>query len=160
MTEQSEVSRLKRRLDATFERVKDVGDDTELQSDFAKYLCVLVSGYMEQAIVHIVLEHAREKGAPTLEHFVQRRTKRFANAKVSRILQLMGDFDPDWHKGLKDVIKDEQKAAIDSIVDQRNKIAHGGSVELTYRRIWRYYEQAQCVIDQVAAMCLSSAETS
>ena len=153
MTEQAELSRLKMRLDATFERVKDVGPDTELQSDFAKYLCVLVSGYIEQAVVQIVLEHARGKDAPTLERFVERKTKRFANAKVSRIQELLEHFDADWRKELEELLVDEQKDAVNSIVNQRNKIAHGDSAEVTYLRISKYYEQAQGVIDQVAKLC-------
>lgn len=153
MTERAEVTTLKKRLDATFERVKHVGQDTELQSDFARYLCVLVSGYIEQSIVQIILEHAREKDAPTLERFVERKTKRFANAKVSRIQELLGDFDPEWRKELDELLGDEQKDAVDSVVNQRNIIAHGGSVEVTYLRIRTYYQQAQCVIDQVAELC-------
>ena len=160
MTGRAEVSRLKMRLDATFERAKNVGQDTELQSDFARYLCILVSGYIETAIVEIILEHARERNAPTLQRFVERRTKRFANAKTSRIQELLGDFDADWRKELEGFLGDEQKDAIDSIVNQRNIIAHGGSVEITYRRIEKYYQRAQDVIDQVAELCLRVAGTS
>jgi hypothetical protein len=59
MNGRAEVWRLKQRLDATFERAGRVGSDLELQSDFARYLCVLVSGYMEKAVVELVLEHSR-----------------------------------------------------------------------------------------------------
>lgn len=153
MTSHAEVSTLKKRLDATFERAKDVGQDTELQSDFARYLCVLVSGYIEQAIVHIVLGHARESNTPTLERFVERRTRRFANAKIGRIQELLGDFDADWRKEFEELLVDEQRDAVNSIVSQRNIIAHGGSVEVTYLRIKKYYQEAQCVIDRVAEVC-------
>ena len=40
-----EVSEMKQRLDATFDRARGVAPDSELQADLAKYLCVLVSGY-------------------------------------------------------------------------------------------------------------------
>ena len=160
MRGRAEVARLKKRLDATFERIQSVDDDTELRSDFARYLCVLVSGYVEQAIVHIVLEHARARGAPTLQRFVERRTKRFMNAKVGRIKELLDDFDPDWRSQLEEVLADEQRDAVNSIVNQRNIIAHGGSVELTYLRVKRYYEEAQCLVDQVAELCLPTGDAS
>ena len=153
MTAHMELSKLKKRLDATFERASDVGEDVELQSDFAKYLCILVSGYIERAVVHIVLEHARNSNAPTLARFVERRTRRFTNAKIGRIQNLLSDFDSDWRKDFDELLVDEQRDAVNSIVDQRNKIAHGGSVDLTYLRVRTYYQQAQRVIDRVAEVC-------
>ena len=75
-----EVSSMRQRLDATFERVGTIDSNTlELQSDFAKYLCVLVSGYIERAIVEIVQEHARRNGSLTLQKFVEARTRRSTN---------------------------------------------------------------------------------
>lgn len=154
MKGQAEIHQLKQRLDATFDRVKGVGQDAELQSDFAKYLCVLVSGYIERSLIALILEHARGKGAPTLQRFVEQRTKRFTNANASRIQELLGDFDPDWRLELENILVDERKSAIDSIVDLRNTIAHGNPAGLTYGRICDYYQQAQHVIDQVAKLCV------
>ena len=154
MTGRAEVSRLKQQLDATFKRVKNAGQEPELQSDFARYLCVLVSGYIERAIVALVLEHAREKGAPTLQHFVERRTKKFANPNANRIQELLGDFDSSWQEKLWEFLDDEKKSAINSIVSQRNVIVHGGSSGITYYSISEYYQQAQRVIDRVAKLCV------
>ena len=155
MTGRVEVLRMKQRLDATFDRVKGVDYDPELQSDLAKYLCVLVSGYIERAMVELVLEHAQGKGAPTLQRFVEQRTKTFTNANASRIQELLGSFDPAWRQELEEnVLVDEWKDAVDSVVSLRNTIAHGGSVGLTYRRIGEYYQRAQHVIDQVARLCV------
>ena len=154
MIGRAEVSRLKQQLDATFKRVENVAQEPELQSDFARYLCVLVSGYIERAMVELVLEHAREKGAPTLQHFVEQRTKRFANPNATRIQELLGDFDSSWPEKLWEFLDDEQKSAINSIVNQRNAIVHGGSSGITYDRINKYYQQAQRVIDRVAELCV------
>ena len=154
MTRLAEVSRLKQRLDETFERAKGIGSDLELQSDFARYLCVLVSGYIEKAVVEFIREHAREAGTPTLQRFVEHHTKNFWNPKASRIQELLGSFEPRWRKELEKFLVDERKDAVDSIVSQRNKIAHGDSVELTYNRISKYYQQAQLVIDRVEELCV------
>ena len=151
-----EVSRLKESLDATFERAESIGQNTELQSDFARYLCVLVSGYIERAVIQLVLEHARQKGAPTLQRFVEKQTtKRFSNPNTSRVQELLGSFDPRWQQEIEEFLVDERKDAVDSIVALRNAIAHGGSVTVTYRRIREYYKQAQCLVDRVKEICLS-----
>ena len=62
---------MKQRLDATFNRANVVGPELKLQADFARYLCVLVSGYIEKAVVAFVLEHARQRGGPTLQRFIE-----------------------------------------------------------------------------------------
>ena len=115
---------------------------------------MLVSGYIEQAVVALVLEHARDKGAPTLQRFVEQKTKNFTNAKASRVQDLLGSFDPAWQQELEKFLDGEAKDAINSIVSLRNTIAHGGSVDLTYIRINNYYQQAKRVINQVATLCV------
>lgn len=73
MTGCGEVARLKSQLDAAFDRAKRLAyvADLETQADFARYLCVLVSGYLEKSISELVLEHARQCGGPTMQRFVE-----------------------------------------------------------------------------------------
>ncbi|MBZ5678371.1 MAG: hypothetical protein LAP61_29390 [Acidobacteriia bacterium] len=154
MTGRAEVARLRQRLDAAFERARAVGPDLELQSDFARYLCVLVSGYLENAVAELVLEHARKTGAPTLQRFVDYRTKRFTNANAQRLKDLLGSFDPDWREDLEEFVVDSLKDAVDGVVDLRNRIAHGESVGVTYYRIAEYYSRVQKVVEHVADLCV------
>ena len=154
MNGMAEVYRLKQKLDATFERIQAVGDDLELQADFAKYLCVLVSGYLEKAVVELVQEHARRCGAPSLQRFVEQKTRHFTNANAQKLQGLLGSFDPDWRKNVEGFLVDELKDAVDSIVALRNTIAHGNSVSVTYHRVSDYYQCVQQVIDKIADLCV------
>jgi len=153
MTGRSEVFRLKQRLDATFARARQLGDDLEVKSDFAKYLCILVSGYLEKAIAELVLELSRHNAAPSVQRFVEYHTRHLTNVNATRLIQLLGTFDPDWGKNLDQYIADERKAALDSVVGLRNQIAHGESVGVTFARVKSYYERIQAVIDRVADLC-------
>jgi len=153
MTGRAEVARLEQRLDITFRRCGGVGADLELQSDLARYLCVLVSGYLEKAVAELVLEHARRTGAPTLQRFVDQRTKHFTNANSTKLEDLLGSFDPDWRKELEAFVVDDLKDAVDSVVDLRNKIAHGESVGVTFQRIADYYLRVQKVVNHIANLC-------
>lgn len=153
MTGRAEVKRLKQRLDATFSRVRDIGSDLELQSDFSRYLCVLVSGYLEKSVSELVLAHSRRAGAPSLQRFVDQRTKNFTNAKSQKLKDLLGDFDPDWRSAFEEIVVDDLKDAIDSVVDLRNKIAHGQSVGVTYQTISEYYARVEDVINFIADLC-------
>jgi hypothetical protein len=153
MTGRAEVKRLKQRLDATFKRVGSVGSDLELQSDLARYLCILVSGYLEKAVSELVVEHARRTGAPSLQRFVDQRTKNFTNAKSQKLYNLVGDFDPEWRSSLEMHFSGELKDAVDSVVDLRNNIAHGQSVGVTYARVCDYYSRVQRAVDYIADLC-------
>ncbi len=146
---------MKQRLDATFERVGTIDSNAfELQSDFAKYLCVLVSGYIERAIAEIVQEHASRNGSPTLQKFVESRTNRTVSAKPQKIIELLGSFSEEWRREIEGFISEDQKEAINSIVENRHQIAHGHESQITYSTIHDYYKKSQNLIIRVQELCL------
>ena len=153
MTGRAEVSRLRHRLDAAFARAQAAPDDIELKSDLARYLCVLVSGFLEQAVVELVLEHTRQRAAPSVQLFVESRLRRFANARAQRLIDLLGSFDSDWRVDLERLLVDERKDAVDSIIDLRNTIAHGRSAGVTFSRVTDYYREIKVVVDRIADLC-------
>lgn len=153
MNGRAEVKRLEQRLDAAFKRISDVGTDIEVQSDYARYLCVLVSGFLEKAVSELVLEHARRTGAPTLQRYVELNTRRFTNANAQRLQNLLGSFDPNWRNELEKILVDELKDAVDSIVNLKNTIAHGGSVGVTYQRAHDYYLRIKRVVGKISDLC-------
>lgn len=150
----AEVARLKQRLDATFSRVSSVSDDPEVQSDFAKYLCVLVSGYLENAVRELVQEHARQQSSPSVQKFVESSTRRFTNANCEKLKQLLGRFDTDWVAQLEISLIDEREEAVNSIVALKNSIAHGRSVGITFVRVKEYYENIQTVVQEIEQLCV------
>lgn len=150
---------MKQRLDATFERINVLDADPELRSDFAKYLCILVSGYLENAVVVLVREHARRSGGPSLQRFVESRTKRFTNANAQRIQELLGSFDDGWRAAMEGCLVEERKDAVNSVVALRNAVAHGQSVDLTYQRIAEYYGRVQKVIERIADLCVPTQDS-
>lgn len=155
MTGSSEIARLKARLDATFERGRALAKsaDIETQSDFARYLCVLVSGYLEKAVAAVLLEHSRRHGGATLQRYVDASTRRFANPSCQKLKGLLGSFNPDWRARLDSVLVDEYKDAIDSLVGLRHTIAHGGSAGVTFSRVSEYYSRIQAVVSEIATLC-------
>lgn len=154
MTGRAEVDRLKQRLDATFARAGNAALDAELLSDVSRYLCVLVAGYVEKALAELLLEHTRRHAGPSLQRFVEYRTRRITNINAQYLQEVMGTFDGDWRRNLEEFVVDEKKAALDSIVSLRNAIAHGESVGVTYSRVQDYYKKIQLIVDRVANLCV------
>lgn len=154
MNGRAEVQRQRQQLDATFARASGVSGNAELLSDFARYLCILVSGFLEQAVIELAMEHVRLNSKPSIQRHVERRLRRFTTAKCARITDLFGSFDPDWHRDLTAYLVDERKDAVDSVIDLRQDIAHGRYAGgLTYVRISDYYRHIKEVVNHLADMC-------
>lgn len=154
MTGRAAVTREQQRLDAVFTRVDSLPSETELRSDFARYLCVLVSGFLETAVAELLLEHSRRCAAPTIQRFVDSKTSGFTNANSEKLLQLLGSFDPEWRAAAEKLLQDEFKTAVDSVVSLRHGIAHGRNTGITYIRVKDYYDAVKEVVRGIADICV------
>ena len=153
MTGRSAVESMRKRLNDIFKRADALTEDAELLSHFARYLCVLVSGFLEQAVVELIMEHVRQRSAPSVQSHVEAQLRRFTNAKSQKLIELMGSFDQDWHREMQSYLVDDKKDAVDSVVDLRNTISHGRSVGVTINRIRDYYKRVNSVIDHIDQLC-------
>lgn len=86
------IVRYRHRLDNLFDQVKAFTDNPELQSQWARYLCILVAGYIEKSIQEILYKYANDKAAPNVVNYVYSRLKRFTNPNMEDILTLLGSF--------------------------------------------------------------------
>lgn len=154
MSGRLEVDRLRKRLDATFGRMDSLPPDAEILADYAKYLCVLTSGFIEKALFEIFVEYARRNGGPGLQRYVEGQMRRVTNIKTQRLVDLAASFEPDWRVDLENYIVDQRKGAIDSVVDLRNSIAHGTHVGLTPVRMKNYYASVVEVINHTMDLCI------
>lgn len=142
-----EVGRQKQRLDNLFERIATFSGDPELQSHWSRYLCVLVSGYLETSVRAIYREYVQKRADPSVLNFVDSQLNEFRNPNMRKILELAHLFNPQWESQIKVATDGQLKEAVDSIVANRHKIAHGDDVGITYTRIRDYYLNAVKVVD-------------
>lgn len=150
MTGRLEVIRLRRRLDATLGRAPAATADVEVQSDFAKYFVILVSGFLENALTTLLLDAAQRRSAPAIALFVERQLEYWTNPNCDRIVQLLGNFSPDWRLAADAHLIDERKAALNSLVALRHKIAHGESVGTSLGQVKGYYATVLDVVEFLA----------
>lgn len=142
-----EITRYKHRLDALFSRVSTISQDLELQAHWARYLCVLTSGFLEESVRILLSEYVQKKANATVSRYVTAQLSGFQNPKAGKILELLRGFDPVWAESVEQFMGDERKDAVDSIVNNRHQIAHGQSVGISYVTIKKYYEKAAEVVD-------------
>ena len=148
-----EAIRYKQRLDNLFGQISVFSGNPELQSQWARYLCVLASGFLETSICAIYNKFTRQSASPQVANFVKCELDGFQNPKMGKILELTRAFNPQWADKLETATEGELKDAVNSIVANKNLIAHGRDVGITYTRIKNYYEEAIKVVDLIEKMC-------
>lgn len=146
-----EVARQRERLDATFGRVSSVdASDLEARADFAKYLCVRVSGYLETSITELLRAYAAQSSSPEVARYVAKDLEWFQNAKKTRILEIFGKFDSGWKADLEAYLVDEKADAVGTIVGNRHKIAHGEDSTVTVVQVLQLWDEVKKIVDHIA----------
>jgi hypothetical protein len=143
-----EVVRSKDRLDALFSKVAAIGD-VEMKSHWSRYLCVLVSGFIEVAFVQVVSEYAKRRSSPDVARFVVGSISQFQNAKIEKMLTVIGSFNTEWRDEIDAATKGELADAVNSVVANRHLIAHGNSVGISFTTIKDYYDRVIKVIELI-----------
>jgi len=141
-----EITRQRQRLDDLFQKVRTF-PDAEAQSHWSRYLCVLVSGFLENSVRITYTEYARKCANPSVADFVESRLRQFQNPKMGTILELAGGFSQEWRQRLEKDTTGQLSESVNSIVGNRHKIAHGESVGLTLHTLLQYYGDALKVVD-------------
>lgn len=125
--------------------------DPELQSQLARFMCVLSSGLIEQAVILTLGEYAERRSHPNVARHVNWNLSRFWNAKFEDVLVMLGHFDPRWRDHFEASTSAEVKDAIDSIVNNRNQIAHGAPTGLSLATFTGYYKRVKAFIADLDA---------
>lgn len=122
-----------------------------MQSDYAKYLVVRVSGLIEQVVTEVIVAHVTAQASPTVVSHVSWRLGIFQNPNIDRILQLVGSFNRVWREDLDAAVTFAERGALGSINAQRNLIAHGQPSTISLSQVGQYYGEVATVLRKVAA---------
>lgn len=142
------------RIDVLFQKINVFSSDQEVASHWARYLCVIVNGFIENCIREFFRQYAERRARPEIVNYVVSKLYRQSqNPKFATILEIAGEFDPILRQELEKVDEDVRES-INSVVDNRHKIAHGESVGLSYSRITEYYEKVKKFTEIMEALVL------
>lgn len=130
--------------------------DTELQSHWAKYLCVMVAGFLENALQIIYSDFASQTSSRHISRYVSMGLKRVTNPKAGRFVETAGRFDANWRRRLEEFLEDDprRRYAIDTIMDNRNKIAHGEDSMITVHQVRQHLPWSVEVVEFIESQCM------
>ena len=146
------IHQQKQRLDQLFDVAKGLSD-VELRSHWSRYLCVLVSGFLENCVELCLAEYSRRRCDDSVGNFVGMKLRGFQNPKMGPILELFGSFNANWKVALEASTQGQLADSVNSIVGNRNKIAHGESVSLSLSSLAGYYKDAMQVVELLHQTC-------
>jgi hypothetical protein len=63
-----------------------------------------------------------------------------------KLIKLLQRFSPEWCTAFESQITDKQKSSLNSIISNRNSIAHGHQDNLTYKSMKAYYTDLKDII--------------
>lgn len=130
------------------------GESVEMQSHWAKYICVLTSGFLENAIKELYGDFATKAASPPVAAFVYTKLKGIRNPNAKKFLETARSFKPEWEKDLSDFLKEDgRKEAIDSVMSNRHLIAHGKDCGITLVRIKDYLKTSVKVLEFIEEQC-------
>jgi RiboL-PSP-HEPN len=142
----------RQRIDALFKKVSSITDLAD-QGEWSKYLCILVSGYIEESLRVLLEAYSASHASLCIQNFVSKEIKGITNCKTNRIKDILCKFDSDWGHdfvsqiAVKSNIADEIKDSIDSIVTNRHAIAHGKSTGIRYATVLNYYNNVKKAVE-------------
>jgi HEPN superfamily RiboL-PSP-like protein len=150
-----ELQKQVHRIQRLIKQVKDAAiDDLELQSHWGQYICILVAGFMESAIANLYGDFTKAAASKPVSDFTSSILEKIRNPKASRFIDLARAFNPTWAEQLeKFANENNRKEALDSIMRNRNLIAHGRSTSISIGRVNEYFEKCIEIVDFIEGQC-------
>lgn len=139
-----EILKLKTDLDSSYKRYREglLSVDIPLQEDMHKYMCIRLSGYLEQLIFQAVCGYISSTTAGAARSFALSSFNKAPNLTPEALEKIMGRFGDAWKADIASFLDtDERRNSLGNLLAVRNKTAHGenyrgGQLNVaTYKRL-------------------------
>lgn len=150
-----EISRRISAIEALMKSIQgSTAGDIELQSHWAKYLCVVASGFLEKSLVGIYSDFCGKAASQSVARYAASRLRTIQNPNARVFVEVASAFDKAWGSALQAFLEEDGRAeAIDSIVSNRHKIAHGNPSDITLARLKAYFAKTVDVLEFLETLC-------
>ncbi len=101
----------------------------------------MVSGFLENAVEVLLVEYTSKRADDKVRQFVSKELGQFQNPKFGKIADVLGKFSSEWKTNVESWTTEENKDAVNSVVANKNQIAHGQSTGISLATIKEYYER-------------------
>jgi hypothetical protein len=129
--------------------------DIEMQSEWAKYICVQIAGYVENIVRELYSDFVSNKAHPSVSAYAQHHLEGVQNPKAERLVKIAKAFSQGWGQSLEQYLDDNGRGeAVDAIMNNRHLIAHGRPSGISLARVKEYLLK----VDEIAEYISHSLE--
>ncbi len=140
---------LKARIDRLFV-LADKCESYEVKAELACFAAVLCSGLIESSCRQLLLSYTHKRAARQVLAYVESNLHFFQNPKYSKIEELLRTFDPKIAEAFVSETTEAEVAAIDSVVNNKNNLAHGENPGLGLEVMKDYYRLVVSSLEKLA----------
>ena len=109
---------------------------------------ILICAEFERKIQRLVEDRCASIADEAVQRFaVSCFANVFRSLRIAELSGLLGRFGESHKKKFTDALDEKSRNMYDSILSQRNAVAHGGSVNATLGDVKAYYAEAHKVLD-------------
>ncbi len=127
------------------------GGDIELMGHWGRYLCVLTAGFLENSLKEVYKAFVINAASPQVAKFAIARLEGISNPKSGRFIDTAASFNQAWATELRAFLNEDgerRRNAIDSVMNNRHQIAHGGDGgQISVGRIREYLPSCVEVVE-------------
>ena len=131
-------------------------EDDELRSHWTRYMCVRAAGLLERSFISILAEYVEKHSDTRVTRRVAEGLERISNPNISVIRDVFGHFDERWKSGVNDGLDQKCRDSVNTIMANRNHIAHGRDVHITPSALAAQFHDLLAVIEYVHELVLSA----
>ena len=152
-----DLNRLDKEIYDLFDKIQMLTNNSKSDTEIIKYLTnhtvLLISAYIDKYFLFIIEDCIGRRIIPEeLKNFILSKIKGrqgLTNLDTKKIKAILNDFNEDWSTLLSVHINNNnrQSTALGNIVDTRNKIAHGDSVNISISEYIRHYKDAKELLE-------------
>lgn len=139
---------MRRDLDDVFARAQDAALPLEVRSDLARYACMRLTGFLEQALLSLGRAAVNNKSGGVALSFAESHLESSFNPRKDAIVKFVNRFAGDWRIDLEELLaREEHGSTINAVVGTRNQIAHGHNISISIKRLVEYRAVVDKVVD-------------
>ena len=151
---------LNRQAAALRHLIKRVGHDPttralEMQGHWARYICVLSAGYVENSVREIYGCYIKKNSySSAVIRYAIKQLDGVQNPRPEKLVKIAASFDQSWGRDLEIHLNQNYRSeAVNSIMSNRHLIAHGRSSNITVGQISLYLGKVDEIAEFLETQC-------
>ena len=138
-------------IDQALEDIQDFSGNERIKNLLTQALLILICAQFEKEITNFLTQRCASVSDKAVKSYINDHIQRSAlrSLKVTELSGLLGKFDPSYKEIFRQSIRENGQAetTYNSILTNRNSVAHGGGTSATFEDVKMYYKESHVILD-------------